>query len=250
MAAGALLFGGDIYFERYLNGVLQGMKGPFSGAALTMQPQVDQKDKVSKGRNTYGQLKESVALQQPTQFGLTLDGGTAEELAIALMGSVSVLSQTSGSLAAVDVVAKLDTWVPLTKARLTGPATVTNSAASTTYVEDTHYEINRELGWFRALSGGTITEGQALKLSSTYGAISGSLIGGAAQPDLRIKLVLDGKNLVDNAPCVVTVDEAIVAPNAAVDFLNSDFVTMPLAGRMKTQAGKSSPFFVELRNAG
>lgn len=251
MAARGFLFGGDLYMARFVNGVAGPLQGPFSGAEFGIEPQVNQVDKVSKGRNTYGQLLESVALQQPTNFTVTLDEGSPQALALALMGSLSALTQASGTWTdqAFNAAAALGDWVQLPKIRIAASGiTVENTGGTTTYVEGTDYELNRELGLFRALVGGAITASQALLISGGYGAVSGSLIAGATAADIRVKFILDGKNLADNTPCVVTVDEAIVAPSAAVDFLNSDFISMPLSGRMKTQTGKSSPFTVELRN--
>lgn len=251
MSARGFLFEGSVYMARFVAGVPGPLVGPLEGVKFEMKPNVDTKDLVSRGRGTMGQILESVPILKPTDFSITLVEGSPEVLALALMGTVAALSQVSGSLTAVTVVGVADTWVALTKANLTGVATVTNAAASSTYVENTDYLINRELGLFKVLGTGAIGAAAAtLKLTSAYGAITGSTISGSTQPDLRVRMVLSGINKVDNTNCIVTVFEAVIAADAAVDFLSGDFVNMPLKGRMKTPAGFLTPYTVDLRTAG
>ena len=47
----------------------------------------------------------------------------------------------------------------------------------------------------------------------------------------------------------MTVHEAVIAADAAFDFLGDDFATVTMPGRMKTPAGFTEPFTVHLRNA-
>lgn len=249
MAARGFLGSGDLYIERYVGGVSQGLQGPYEATKFEIKPNVEKKELVSKGRNTRGQVIESVSVQQPAEFTVELAEVNRESLTIALLGTASAVTQTSGTLTAVDMTAKLDSWVQLTKGKLTGTMTLTNAAASTTYVENTDYVVNRELGWVKALSTGAITDTQALKVTSTYGAIAGSKISGATNVDIRARFILDGINAADKLPCVVTVHEGVIAADAAFDFLSDDFATVTMPGSMKTPAGKSEPFTVELRNS-
>jgi hypothetical protein len=249
MAARGFLGSGDLYINRIVGGVKQGLEGPFECESFEIKANAEQRERVSKGKSSYGQIVASAAIAQPFDFTVTLGEADANGLSIALLGTVAGVTQTSGTLTAVDVTADHNKWVALTKARLTGTATVTNSAASTTYVEGTDYVLNRELGLFKALSTGTITDAQALKLTSTYGAITTSQINGATESSVRAEFILDGKNLADDTPCVVTVYEGVVSSDAAVDFLSDQFLSIPLPGRLVTPTGQTSPFKVELRDA-
>jgi hypothetical protein len=70
------------------------------------------------------------------------------------------------------LVADHGAWVALANQRLTpGSVVVTNSAGTTTYVEDTHYLVDYANGRIYALASGTITDGQSLKVDYTYTAI-------------------------------------------------------------------------------
>src|SRR5574337_1575572 len=245
MSARGLLFAGDVYMQPIVGGVLMDRVGPIEGGQFAIKPNADVIDFVSTGRNTWGQILESVGLQKPADLTVILREYSADVL-LGLMGSVSALTQASGNLAAVSVTAKLDKWVTLTKAALSGSAMVKDSTDATTYVEGTDYVLHRTRGWFKALSGGTIADGVTVHLTSAYDAISGSSIAGAQAANLRVRFELDGKNMADDSDVHVTVYEAILSAADALDFLSGKFAEVKLTGRMKTPAGMTQPYTVDL----
>jgi hypothetical protein len=248
MSARGFMGSGDIYINRIVGGVKLGMDGPYFANKFEIKPNVDKKQLESKGRNSRGQVIESVSVQKPAEFTLELNEVNKESMILALLGTEASRTQTAGSLTAVDFVAKLGKWVPLSKQALTAAAlTVTNSGASTTYVEGTDYEVNRQLGWIRALATGSIVADAPLKVTAAYGAIAGAVISGATNTDIRAEIVFDGINEADKLPVIVTIREAIIAADSAFDFLADDFNTVNLPGTMKTPTGAAEPFTVELR---
>lgn len=249
MAARGFLGAGDVYIERFVAGVSQGLAGPYYAGKFEIKPNIDKKELTSKGRNDYGQVLESVSIQKPAGFTLELNEVNTESLTIALLGTASVSTQAAGSLTAVNVVAKLDRWVPVSKENLTGASVVTHTTGAPTYVEGVDYDLNRPLGLLKAKVGGAIVDAASVKLTSAYLAVSATKISGATNVDIRAKLIFDGKNQADGLPCIVTVWEAIIAADSAFDFLGNDFNTVTLPGTMKTPTGKTEPFVVELRNA-
>lgn len=249
MAARGFLGAGDLYMARQVAGVWEEYSGPYEATKVEIKPNVELKEQVSKGRSTYGQVIETVAIAQPSDLSIDLAEVNKESLAIALLGTTAALSQASGTLTDEALVAKLDKWVALSKAALTGAQTVTHTTGSPTYVEGVDYLVNKQLGWIKAIVGGAITEGQSLKVDSAYAAIAGTEIKGSTQTQLRVRFKLDGKNFADDLPCIVTIHEAVIAADAAFDFLSDDFATVTMPGRMKTPSGYVEPFTVHLRDA-
>jgi hypothetical protein len=247
--ARGFLGAGDLYIDRQVNGVYQGLKGPFECSKFEIKANSTLKDKRSKGKSTYSQIIETVAVPEPFELSVTLGEMNTDGMALALLGTTSSTSQGAGTLTAETFVAKLDVWVPVSKQNLTGSQTVTNAAASTTYVNGTDYIVNKTLGLIKALPGGAIADLASLRLTSGYGAIASTLIRGATNPVIRAKFVLDGINFADNTPTIVTVYEAVIASDAAVDFLSDEFGEIPLPGRMKTPTGFNEPFLIERRAA-
>jgi hypothetical protein len=241
------LFEGNLYMQSIVGGVLGPVAGPLEGTRFSIQPSVERKNLLSRGRNRFGQVIESVGIPQETNFGITLAEGNPDVLALGLMGTLSTVTVASGTLTAESITAALGYWVPLTKQNLTGTVTVTNTGATVTYVEGTDYSVDRQLGWVKALEGGAITDASSIKVSGAYGAISAKRIQGATQTDLRARFTMNGRNMVDGNDCIVTVWEAIIAPDQAQDLLSGEFLTTSLTGTLKTPSGKNEPFLVDLR---
>lgn len=250
MTARAFLGAGDLYLARQVSGVWENYAGPFECAKFEIKPNVDLKEQISKGKTTYGQVIETVALQKPADLSVDLTEVNRETLAIALLGTTAALTQTSGTLTDEAISAKLDKWVPLTKAAFNQAGfTVKHTTNTPVYVEGVDYIVNRALGWVKAITGGAITENQSVKVSGTYAAITGTEIKGSTQAQLRVRMKLDGKNFADDLPCIVTVHEAVIAADAAFDFLSDNFATVTMPGRMKTPTGFVEPYTVHLRDA-
>ena len=255
MSSRAFLGGGDLYIDRYdpATGLKLGRAGPFECSKFEIKPNTEVKEQTSKGRSTYGQVIETVAIQKPADITVTLTEMDKDGLTLALLGTQAAISQGSGTVTDEQIsltAAKMDKWLPLTKQNLNQAGfVVTNNAASTTYVEGTDYLVNRRLGWIKVLEAGAIPTTETIKVDFGYAAIDGTLISGATQAQVRAEFVLDGINFADQLPVICTAHEVVLAPDSAFNFLSDGFGDISLKGRAKTPVGKSEPFTVELRAA-
>lgn len=253
MASRGFLGAGDLYISRYnpTTGTFEGFKGPFEATKFEIKPNVELKELSSKGRTTYGQVIESVALPQPAEFTVELPEVNKQSMSLALLGTETAVNQGSGTWSnqPVTVTAK-DVWLDLGKMNVAEVGfTVTDTTGTTTYVRGTDYEINYKMGWLKILPGSAIAAAAVLHVDGTYNAVSGTSIAGATQSQIRAQFRLHGMNFADQLPVIVDVWEAIIAADAAFDFLSDDFATVSLPGRLKTPAGKTEPFVVQLLDA-
>lgn len=248
MAARGFLGAGDLYIARYAGGVVQAWQGPYECTKFEIKPNVELKEMTSKGRNTYGQVIESVAIPQPADLTVDLPEVNRESLAIALLGTVAAVSQTGGTLTdEVVTVTALDTWIPLSKASFTSITAATSLGVALT--EGIDFITDKQLGWIKVLStnDNSVIAGDTIKVSGAYATTTGDEIKGMTNAQLRAKFKLVGKNFADDLPYTVTVHEAIIAADSAFDFLQDDFASVSLPGRMKTPAGFTEPFNVVLQ---
>lgn len=207
--------------------------------------QSELKEKESRGRNTRGQIIASVALLKSPEIEIVLDEVNADNIKLAFMGTVSALAQGAGTIVDQVVTAKLGHWMPLGKRNFaTAAFTVKSDDGVTTYGLGTDYEVNYRLGMVRPLAAGTIADAASLKVSGTYAAVSGSVVKGATKAQLRCRLLLDGRNLVDGSDAECEAFEAVLAPEGEFDFKAEDFGSITLKGKLVTPTGKSSPFEV------
>lgn len=250
MAARGFIGAGDIYIERMVGGVAQGLKGPYFADKFEIKPNVEVKENTSKGRNTYGQVLDSVAIQQPADFTLDLKEVNKESLTINLLGTEVVSTVVSGALPTTEFTApSAGDWFEIGVGDIAPVLSVTDSAGVETYVEGTDYEVNRPLGYIRFLAGGDVAPGDKFKLAGTTLGHTGALIKGATNTEIRARIVFDGINQADGLPVIVTIHEAIIAADSAFDFLADDFNVVSLPGKLKTPVGKTEPFTVLLKNA-
>lgn len=249
MTSRAFLGGGDLYIDRYdpATGQKLGRAGPFECSKFEIKANTEVKEQTSKGRSTYGQVIETVAIQKPADVSVTLTEMDKDGLTLALLGSQTVINQGSGTITDEAAVAKLDKWVQLSKQNFAEAGFVVK-VGTTTYTLGTDYLVNYRLGMVKVLSTGTIADAAALKVSGTYNAITGTQIAGATQAQVRAEFVLDGVNFADQLPVICTAYEVVLAPDNAFDFLSDNFGEISLKGRAKTPTGKTSPFVVELRS--
>jgi hypothetical protein len=248
MAARGFLGAGDLYIARYVGGTLQAWQGPYECTKFEIKPNVDIKQMTSKGRSTYGQVIETVAIPKPADLTVELPEINKESLSIALLGTVAAVSQTGGTLTnEVVTITTLDTWYPLSKASFT--AITAKTSADIDLTEGIDFIVDKQLGWVKVLStnDNSVVAGNTIKVSGAYASTTGDEIKGATNAQLRAKFKLVGKNFADDLPYVVTVHEAVIAADSAFDFLQDDFSSVTLPGSMKTPAGFTEPFTVVLQ---
>lgn len=249
MASRGFLGAGDLYIARYVNGVPGPYAGPYECTKFEIKPNIEVKEMTSKGRNTYGQVIETVAIPQPADLTVDLPEVNRETLAIALLGTVAAVSQASGTLTdEVVTVAALDSWIPLPKASFTTITAKTSGDVALTEGED--FIVDKQLGWIKVLStnNNSVVAANTIKVSGAYSATTGDEIKGATNAQLRARFKLVGKNIADDLGFVVTVHEAVIAADSAFDFLQDDFASISLPGRMKTPSGYIEPFTVVTQN--
>ncbi|MQR02324.1 phage tail tube protein [Glaciimonas soli] len=249
MSARGFLGAGDLYIARYdaTLGDFGSYQGPYEATKFEIKPKVELKEMTSRGRSTYGQTIESVALQQPTEFTVELPEINKESLTIALLGTSTDINQASGTLTAETLIVKQGAWAQVSKGNLASKdIKLTNATGDKTYALGVDYDVNYRLGMLKPLALGAIKDGDTVKLTATFNAMTGTKIAGGTNAQIRARFKLDGKNFADDLPCIVTVHEGIIAADSAFDFLSDDFASISLPGRMKTPKGKGEPFTVEL----
>jgi len=245
-----LLFAGDLFFT------MEDAEGNFGAwqqvecDKLEISTPSEFKEKLSKGRTTYGQPFVSVPVAQPAEFSLTLSEVNREVFAMLLSGLLVPLTAVGGAFTDLEVTAVHDKWVEIGADNIAAAGfTVKDTTGVTTYDEGTDYEVNRRLGLLKVLSTGAIADAAALKASGSESAItSGARINGAQRYKTVMKWKLDGINLVDNRDVLVGANRAVVTSDAAYDFLQDEVSEAPLAGKLEIPAAGQAPFVIEWRS--
>lgn len=247
LTARGFMGAGDLQFSLIVNGIATGYGSIRETSKFEIKPNSELKELESKGRNTYGQVIETVAIAKPSEVSINLREADYENLLLSFMGSDGVgANQASATVVDETVVLKIGKYTELANRNLASVGlVVTDTGATNTYIKGTDYEVIYLTGQIRALKGGAITEGQSCKVDYTAGAMTSKKIMGATQTSVRAKILFTGKNIADDTPVVLTCWEGVFTPDNAFDLLADDFGEVTLKGKLKTPLGKTSPFEVE-----
>lgn len=240
-----ILLAGDVYFNRRNDaGVLQGSVYLFDAKKFGITQPVTAKTRESRGRNSYGQFKDAVYLGGGAQVSIEGDEVTSNVLAMAVMGDLISITQAAGTVTEAVVGLKQNAFIQLPHRNLIeGSVVLTNSAGTTTYVNGTDYVYLPHLGWIMAKSTGAAAADN--KLSYGYGVSNGDRIRGGNSASVRGELVLDGINLANRRPLILTAWDANLAPAGEIDFASTEYIKAALQGLLNTPAGKTEPYQID-----
>lgn len=248
MSQNAQLFAGDIFISFETS---PGVFGPailLRTDLLSVTTPSAKKSKKSKNRDDYGQAFASYQLPDVTEFAITFNEMSRALLAVQLSGEVEALTVAGGAFTDLPVVAALDAWVDIGRKNIAvASLAVKNTAGTTTYVKDVDYVINYRLGKLRAIPGGAITDAQALKVTGTAEATTGTRINGARKHQHVLKIEGDMQNLLSGADSEFLAQRAVVTSDQAFDFLQSDIAELKLKGTLEVPSVGVPPFTVEER---
>lgn len=199
------------------------------------------KDYTKPGGGTYASVSriDTVTLQ------MTLNDLNKTNVARAVFGTESAVAGATVTDEAVT--AYQDAIVPLAHPNPTA-VVVTNSAATTTYVENTDYEVRA--GGIFIIASGAITDAQALKVDYTYAAYD--KVEAMTQGAITLELHFEGLNEANGGkPVIVDVYRAQLSPTKALSLLGDKFADLEveaevLADTSKVGAGISKYFRVQL----
>ncbi len=239
---------GDVYLDIFdANNQPLGLIGPMNGETVAAKPEADRIDQLSKMRDSYGQVRNSVNLPKPSTLTLALRDVPTEVLAMALGGSVVDVNETAQTVTDESVTAKLGRWVDLQYRNINaGSVVVTDSGGTITYLEGTDYEINYHLGLIRAIEGGAITDGQSLLVDYATSAVTGKRITAMTRSQFKCRILVDGVNMADdNKQVHAEIYRATLTADGEIDLLAEEHLTVSFTGTMETPAGKSEPYTLD-----
>jgi hypothetical protein len=243
-----MMLEGDLYLNRVINNVEQGFIFLGNTTSFTIQEPTNVVERPSKGKGTYGAALSTIYTKTPAQMSFAFDEMDAENVAMAWLGTSEDVNDAAGTLTAVDVTAKLNSFVDIPDYRnlVQSGFTVTDSGAVTTYVLGTDYEVNWALGMIKALPGGAISDAEALKISGTSNALSGKRVKGGNQQLLEGEFRLDGYNKDGGKEAHLYIPKAVFAPNGAIDLKGDGFANASFDGRPVLLPGNDAAYWLDM----
>jgi len=206
-------------------------------------PSLEKKEQTGMRRANYGQTIKSVITKIEQELKFTLTDINRENLALAMFGEDSAYSQTAGNNtgSAESVTVHAGRWTKLSHRNLDSSSgnkpVVKNSAGTTTYDEGDDYEIDYQVGRIRPVAGGSISDGDELKVECKWLALTGGWKV-AAQKTNKIEafIRLIGKDQANDRNCEVIVHRASIEPSGDINWLTEDFAQLEFTGKILATA--------------
>jgi hypothetical protein len=205
-------------------------------------PKLEKKELIGYRRANYATTIKSVITKSEQEIKFTLTDINRKNLALAMFGTDAVYAQTAGSTSTDELVtAYHDTWVPLAHRNVDNtlanvPIVTDHATGAVTYVEGTHYEIDYESGRIKALSTGTITNGEALDVDYEWLKSDGYSVTGNAVNKFECFLRLLTLDQANERNGQVVVYKAQIEPSGDIAWLTDDFATLEFTGKILAMA--------------
>jgi len=231
---------GEVWFNRFgANGSPTQWRHLGNVSRLEPTQSVETLEKRSAMSGARGLLKR-VVTSTTSEVALTLDEFDPENVALALLGSASAFSQSSGTAtdSAIPGTVKKGQWLDTGKLKIT--VTGVKKSPSTALVLGTDYEVDSDSGMIRILPGSsTVADGDSLLWSGSYAAITSTQIQALANS--RIEGALRFRSASDAVGPRYLVDfwKVSIAPDGALALLTTEFGEITLKAAVQEDTSKS-----------
>lgn len=211
--------------ESYIGSGIVYVAGRDVGNASGVKIAIEQETKTQPNYRGGGGNAAEITKVKSVKLSFTMNDFSNANMALALRGKVEVL--TAGTVddepitAVLDGLARTAFMIDTTVAPV-----VKNEAGAVTYVKDTDYVVSA--GGIRALTGGAITAGQALKVSYTKKA--GNVLQALTESGTTVPVVIDGVNDATGKPWVLDFYKWSPSPTAGLDLIGDDFGSFDIEG--------------------
>lgn len=237
---------GTVYIRRLdrpeLGSVLLGNATEF---AVNFESEV--KERISRMRENYGAVLDTVILPKTGELAITLDGFDEENLAMAFMGAMekSKMSEQTVSDEIIDV--DLGRFLQLKHRYLKEDGITVKKESDDSPIDAEHYEIHHRLGMIKLKDTAGVGKGDKIKISYSTADWKAWVIQANADSQIKCELILDGRNRVSGDDVHVHIAKATLSANGGFNFFSDDFNELKLSGRPEVAEGNTAPFTVTVK---
>ena len=241
-----LLACGNVFVDRKINGVWQGIV-PFGNATkFEIKTNSELKQRTSRKCENYGQAVDSVTIQRPAELNITLDELDRESLAIIFLGTSAAQTIAGGTITDELIPVVTVGKIIRTASANISSVVVSDATGATAFTEGTDYEIvNAAVGLIKILEGGSIVAGVDVSVDYVSADVTANVVTGGTDPNIKLRYLLVGQNLVTQEPLQVEVFDSNASPQSGVDFLSEEYSTIELSGTANIDPDKGYPFEVK-----
>lgn len=219
-----------------------------NATALSVSMTSEVKERLSKKRENYGAVLDTVIIPQSSELTITLDTFTHENLAMVFMGSLDKASMTAQTIAGETLNGQVGRWLQLANSYVKAGTVVVKSGATT--IPTDKVEVNERMGFIRLADDVAHNAGEPLSVNYETADLKQWVIQSNTESQVRCSLILDGRNRVNGDDVKLDIPRATLSTNGAFDIFSEDFNTLELTGRPEVADGQTSAFTVKVKENG
>lgn len=172
-----------------------------------------------------------------TSLALRISGNefSKENLAMALFGDTSTVSQTGSTVTAESITGVLQGRYYKTLYRDLSAVTVNDDPETLDYVEGTDYTVDADTGRIYIIVGGGISDDDDILVDYTYGTIALELVRGMNQTSVKglIRFVGDPAR---GPKFEIVIWQASVRADGAIGFISDEYASWTMSGDIESMA--------------
>jgi len=232
------IWAGDVFFDVYEAGVRTGERDVgHAPEFLINAPTLEKKEETGRRRQNYGETIKSIVTKTEQMFKTTIKDINRHNLAVAMLGEDVVYSQAAGDNTASpeSVTARAGRWVKLAARNLDpgNPPVVQDDTDTTTYVENTDYEIDYQVGRiYVPESGSSIADEDVLHVASTWLQHTGYKVLANTDMTKEIAVRVIGYDKANDRNGELLIHKARIEPSGDLAWINEEFMSVEVTGEI------------------
>lgn len=245
MPGKGLLIVGHCYLDpKDGSGNSTGFIGPLNQVKCEITHPTEEMTRISHRNGPMGAALDTVYVGKPPEITIATDDAASAVLDLLFGATPAAIAEVAATVSDEPVSLIKDRWVKLAHRNIapTGVNISTVSSPGTPLSMGVDYQIDPENGLIMALTAGAAVD--CLADYTTF-AVTGTRHNAARRAATKCGIVMSGTNLVDNMPCRLVVDEAVLYRDGAWDAASGEFVTITLKGNIITLPGREEPYHFE-----
>ncbi|MEO5355775.1 MAG: hypothetical protein H7844_00565 [Nitrospirae bacterium YQR-1] len=123
--------------------------------------------------------------------------------------------------------------------------TVTWTCRKYTFVKDTDYEVDYEIGRIYVIESGDIEDGQSLLVDYSYDSLTGSITNISTEKQIEAFVRFIGLDRANSRNCEVELFKVALTPGGDVDLISEKFTTLNFSGEILTTDAGTGRFLLK-----
>lgn len=230
--SGGFYGSGNLYCERFVNGVSTGVRSWDNVSKFEIEESADKVDRIGNGLGaSNGSSLSTIFNKKPSVLSIVSDNFNLDNVAIQMLGDIKDAAVASSAV--VDEVHTIPATriIDVAGANLQAVVVVKDAADAVIASE----LQSASLGYVKVIGGNV---GDSVKVTYDSLAFNRSVVSGSQHSSIELAFKLDGVNRDGGGKVIVEIPRVIMTPSSPTDFMGQKFAEVSLTGTVVKLEGQ------------